>query len=204
MSILNVLISRERLLVAVDTLAEDARTGAVSAGAKLLLFPQHNMIMATRGSAQFFLRIYHELLQRSFSADFNIERAIAEALPLLERLWPDYELAAQRAGIARAAMNTELVLGGWSAAQGRMVATAYAKSADSGRATSQPLIGGLASPGEPLRGLADSFDPTAVLAAGRLQAAYLNKSAGRTVAGGRLLAALLRSGEALVADLGPV
>lgn len=55
MSILNVLLRPDQLLVAVDTLAEDALTGAPSAGAKLLLIPQHNLVLATRGSAQFFL-----------------------------------------------------------------------------------------------------------------------------------------------------
>ncbi|HFK2904899.1 TPA: hypothetical protein ACGY7R_000102 [Stenotrophomonas maltophilia] len=53
MSILNVLISRDQLVVAVDPLAEDALTGAHSAGAKMLLIPQHNMLLATRGAAQF-------------------------------------------------------------------------------------------------------------------------------------------------------
>ncbi|HGM6931408.1 hypothetical protein [Stenotrophomonas maltophilia] len=43
MSILNVLISLDQLVVAVDTLAEDALTGAHSAGAKVLLIPQHNV-----------------------------------------------------------------------------------------------------------------------------------------------------------------
>lgn len=54
MSILNVLLSPSQLLVAVDTLAEDARTGAHSSGAKMLLIPQHNLVMAARGSTQFF------------------------------------------------------------------------------------------------------------------------------------------------------
>lgn len=57
MSILNVLLNNDRLLVAVDTLAEDAHTGRHSAGAKLLLIPQHNLVLASRGSAQFFLKI---------------------------------------------------------------------------------------------------------------------------------------------------
>ncbi|KAG1257483.1 hypothetical protein G6F66_014693 [Rhizopus arrhizus] len=43
MSILNVLLTRDHLVVAADTLAEDALTGAYSAGAKLLLIPQHNV-----------------------------------------------------------------------------------------------------------------------------------------------------------------
>nr|WP_312383013.1 hypothetical protein [Stenotrophomonas geniculata] len=58
MSILNHLLTRDHLVVSVDTLAEDALTGAHSAGAKLLLIPQHNLVFATRGSTQFFLRIY--------------------------------------------------------------------------------------------------------------------------------------------------
>ncbi|MBA0271676.1 hypothetical protein D7U77_03340 [Stenotrophomonas maltophilia] len=55
MSILNVLLTRDHLVVAADTLAEDALTGAYSAGAKLLLIPQHNVVLAARGSTQFFL-----------------------------------------------------------------------------------------------------------------------------------------------------
>lgn len=74
MSILNLLLTREHLVVAVDTLAEDAFTGAHSAGAKLLLIPQHNLVFATRGSTQFFLRIYELALQASYRADFTMER----------------------------------------------------------------------------------------------------------------------------------
>lgn len=70
MSILNVLL-RPQLLVAVDTLAEDARTGAHSSGAKMLLIPQYNGVLAARGSTQFFLRIYELALQASFRADFE-------------------------------------------------------------------------------------------------------------------------------------
>lgn len=56
----------DRLLVAVDTLAEDAQTGCHSVDAKILLIPQHNVVMACRGSAQFFLKIYDLTLQASF------------------------------------------------------------------------------------------------------------------------------------------
>lgn len=50
MSILNVLVSHDQLVITVDTLAEDALTGVHSAGAKMLLIPQHNLLLATRGS----------------------------------------------------------------------------------------------------------------------------------------------------------
>ncbi|QHB70630.1 hypothetical protein [Stenotrophomonas sp. 364] len=43
MSILNVLLRADQLLVAVDTWAEDAPTQKPSVGAKLLLIPQHNL-----------------------------------------------------------------------------------------------------------------------------------------------------------------
>jgi len=66
MSILNVLLRADQLLIAVDTWAEDAMTRTPSSGAKLLLIPQHNLVLASRGSAQFFLKIYELCLQASF------------------------------------------------------------------------------------------------------------------------------------------
>lgn len=204
MSILNVLLRPDQLLVAVDTLAEDALTGAPSAGAKLLLIPQHNLILATRGSAQFFLRIYELALQASFRADFTMEQLGRELGLVIDQLWPAYEKAALEAGMARAVIGTELVLGGWSPQAGRMVATAYAKSVSGEPARVQQLAGGLASPGDPLKGRSDSFDPKDVLVAGRLQATWLNGQAGRSVAGGRLLAVVLRQGQAVVQDLGAI
>lgn len=68
----------------------------------------------------------------------------------------------------------------------------------------QPLEGGVASPGEPLPGRPDSFELEAVLEAGRLQADYLNESVGRTVAGGRLLVADLRNGQAIITDVAAI
>lgn len=94
MSILNVLLRPDQILVAVDTLAEDARTGVHSSGAKVLLIPQHNLVLAARGSTQFFLRIYELALQASFRADFTIEQLSAELGLVVDRLWPDYEKAA--------------------------------------------------------------------------------------------------------------
>ncbi len=204
MSILNVLLSPDQLLVAVDTLAEDSRTGAKSAGAKLLLIPQHNLVLASRGSAQFFLRIYELALQASFRADFTMEQLGRELGLVVDQLWPAYEKAAVEAGIERSAIGTELVLGGWSPQASRMVATAYAKSVSQEPTRVQPLEGGLASPGEPLRGRPDSFAPEDLLAAGRIQAAWLNRSSGRQVAGGRLLTARLRPSSAVISDLGAV
>lgn len=202
MSILNVLLRPDQLLIAVDTWAEDALTQKPSAGAKLLLIPQHNLVLASRGSAQFFLKIYELCLQASFRADFTMEQLMAELGLVMDHLWPDYLQAAAGAGIARDILHSELVLGGWSPKNGRMMATAYAKDAGGGPARVQPLVGGVASPGEPLRGRSDSFELGAVLEAGRLQAAYLNESMGRTVAGGRLIAAVLVKGQATISEVG--
>lgn len=66
----------------------------------------------------------------------------------------------------------------------------------------QPLEGGLALPGEPLRGRPGSFELDAVLEAGRLQAAYLNKSVGRTIAGGRMLVAVLVEAQVTISEIG--
>jgi len=202
MSILNVILSPDKLLVAVDTLAVDAMTAEHSSAAKLLLIPQYNLVMATRGSAQFFLRLYELSLQASFRADFSMEQLMAELGLVIEQLWPNYEAAADRAGIPRDQLHTEIVLGGWSPKNGRMMATAYGKSANGEPVTVQPLDGGLASPGDPLRRRPTSFEMAAVLEAGRLQAEYLNQAAGRLVAGGRLLAALIQRERTQLQDLG--
>jgi len=204
LSILNVLLRPDQLLVAVDTLAEDALTGAPSAGAKLLLIPQHNLVLATRGSAQFFLRIYELTLQASFRADFTMEQLGRELGLVVDQLWPAYEKAALEAGVARSVIGTELVFGGWSPQAGRMVATAYAKSVSGELTRVQPLAGGLASPGEPLRGRPDSFELEAVLDAGRIQASWLNNISGRQVAGGRLLCLSLSRLRANLTDLGAI
>ncbi len=151
MSILNVLLRPDQLLIAVDTLAEDALTGAPSAGAKLLLIPQHNLVLATRGSAQFFLRIYELALPASFRADFTMEQLGRELGLVIDQLWPAYEKAALEAGVARSAIGTELVFGGWSPHAPRMGATAYAKSVSGELTRVQPPGGGLASPGAPPR-----------------------------------------------------
>lgn len=202
MSILNVLLRPDQLLVAVDTWAEDALTGAPSSGAKLLLIPQHNLLLAARGSTQFFLRMYELSLQASFRADFTMEQLMRELGLVIDKLWPVYERAAIDAGLPRSALGTELVLGGWSSKSGRMVATAYAKHDSAASAIVQPLDGGLASPGEPLEGRLDSFELVDVLQAGRLQAEWLNQAVGRQVAGGRLLVASLGERQAVVQDLG--
>lgn len=204
MSILNVLLSPDHLVVAVDTLAEDAHTGAHSAGAKLLLIPQHNLVLATRGSAQFFLRIYELALQASFRADFTMEQLSTELSLVIDQLWPNYEKAVAEAGLPREQLGTELVLGGWSPKSGRMMATAYAKS-DSQRLTVvQPIMGQLASPGEPLREATPSMVQVDLMAHARLQAGYLNERMGRQVAGGRLLVGFLQKSQAVLKDLGTI
>ncbi|HEL4265732.1 TPA: hypothetical protein ACG4OH_000180 [Stenotrophomonas maltophilia] len=204
MSILNVLLTRDHLVVAVDTLAEDARTGAHSAGAKLLLIPQHNLALATRGSTQFFLRIYELTLQASFRADFTMEQLSAELGLVVDQLWPNYQKAAAEAGLPLEQLGTELVLGGWSPKNGRMMATAYAKSDSQCPTRVQPIGGQLASPGEPLQAVTPSMSQTDLMAHARLQASYLNGQMGRQVAGGRLLAGFLQNGQAVVKDLGAI
>lgn len=64
-----------------------------------------------------------------------------------------------------------------------MMATAYAKNYSRHPAVVQPISGQLASPGEPLREVAPSIGQADLLAAGRLQANYLNLQVGRKVAG---------------------
>lgn len=101
-------------------------------------------------------------------------------------------------------VGAELILGGWSPKNSRMMATAYAKG-DSQRLTVvQPIVGQLASPGEPLRAVAPSMVQVDLIAHARLQAGYLNEQMGRQVAGGQLLVGFLQKGQAVVKDLGGI
>ncbi|MNV19122.1 hypothetical protein D3C71_1099730 [compost metagenome] len=204
MSILNVLMTPERAFVAVDTLAQDAVSGEVSEGAKLLLIPQHNVVVAGRGSGQFFLRIYQLCLEASFRNAFSIEQIMREVGPVMDQLWPNYVQAARDAKLDLDQLQAEIVIVGWSKAQGRIVGSAYAKSVVEQPTRVAELVGGIAAPGQPLRDLPDSFHPDAILAAGRRQAEYVNAEEGRHVAGGRIIAAFLQRGEAIVRDLGAV
>ncbi|MFX1725327.1 hypothetical protein [Stenotrophomonas sp. AS1] len=204
MSILNVLMTPEQAVVAVDTLAQDVLSGELSEGAKLLLIPQHNIVVAGRGSGQFFLRIYQLCLEASFRKAFSIEQIMREVGPVMDQLWPNYVQAALDAGLGLDQLNSEIVVVGWSKTQNQIVGTAYAKSDVESPARVASLVGGIASPGEPLRGAPDSFEPEAILSAGRRQAEYLNDQDGRLVAGGRLIAAFLQRGEAVVKDLGTI
>lgn len=187
-----------------DTWAENAHSGQASAGAKLLLIPQHQLLLATRGSAQFFLRIYQLCLEASFRADFTMEQLSAELGLVIDQLWPNYMKAVAEAGLPAEHCTTELVLGGWSPKNGRMMATAYAKHDLTVPAVVQPIGGQLASPGDPLRERPPSMATQDLLVAAQLQARYLNASMGRTVAGGRLLLGFLKPGQAVVKDLGPI
>lgn len=109
---------------------------------------------------------------------------MAELGLVIEQLWPNYVAAADQAGIPRDQLHTEIVLGGWSPKNVRMMVTAYAKSANGDPVVVQPLDGGLASPGDPLRGETAAFHKAAVLNAGRLQASFLNKREGEPSLGG--------------------
>ncbi|WP_256775411.1 MULTISPECIES: hypothetical protein [unclassified Stenotrophomonas] len=204
MSILNVLMTPERAVVAVDTLAQDAVTGEMSEGAKLLLIPQHNIVVAARGSGQFFLRVYQLCLEASFRKAFSIEQIMGEVGPVMDQMWPNYVQAIRDANMDLGQLQSEIVVVGWSKAQSRIVGAAYAKSVVEQPTRVAPLIGGIAAPGQPLRDVPDSFHPHAILAAGRRQAEYVNAEEGRHVAGGRLIAAFLERGEATVRDLGDI
>ena len=198
MSILNVLLSPDRLLVAVDTLIVDSATGMYSTGANVLLIPQHNAVLATRGSLDFFLDVYDLCLQASVRNNFSISWLASEVGPIMDNLWPKHAKAAEKAGHQQSQVRTKIVLGGWSRTERRMVATAYAKHASTTPTLVHPLIESLSSPKEPLRGKAHSFDPPAVLGSSVLQARYLNSKHGRQVAGGSILVAQLRERESRI------
>lgn len=106
---------------------------------------------------------------------------------MVDQLWPNFEKAVSEAGLPIEQLGTELVLGGWSLKNGRMMATAYAKSDSRRPCVVQPIGGQMASPGEPLQAATPSMAQVDLLAHARLQVSYLNGQLGRKVAGGRAL-----------------
>ena len=77
-----------------------------------MLIPQHNLVLASRGSAQCFLKIYELCLKASFRADFTMEQLMAELGLVMDHLWPYYLQAAVEAGMTRDILHSELVAGG--------------------------------------------------------------------------------------------
>ena len=73
MNILNVILRPDKLLGVIDALARDAATGKFSTGAKLLLIPQQNPVLAMPGSAQFFSMINGLSLQANLRMSFTME-----------------------------------------------------------------------------------------------------------------------------------
>lgn len=179
-----------------------ASTQKHSVGAKLLLVPEHNLVLASRGSAQSFMRIYGAVPSGKLSRRLHYGAVDGRARP---SHGPSLaELCSGRCGTRVGARQPA-----WRACSGRLVTEEQSddgdglcKHDDGGAARVQPREGGLASPGEPLRRHLDSFALAAVLEAGRLQAAYLNGSVGRTVAGGRLLVGVLQKRQASVTNVG--
>jgi hypothetical protein len=80
-------------------------------------------------------------------------------------------------------LSAKLTLWGWSPKSGRMMATTYAKNDNRRPNVVEPISGQLASPGQPLRGTELGMAQADLIAAGQLQACYLNEQMGRKVAG---------------------
>lgn len=198
MSILNVLLSPDRLLIAADTLTEDSANGLHSMGSNLLLIPHHNAALATRGPVDLFLDVYDLCLQKSYRSHFSISSLAREIGPMMDDLWPKHAKTADKVGRQVNQMRTKIVLGGWSRSERRMVATAYSKQSTATPTLVQPLIDSFASPRAPLRGSEQSFDPASVFGASVLQARYVNMKHGRQVAGGSILVAQLRERESRI------
>ncbi|EZP47877.1 hypothetical protein BW38_00258 [Stenotrophomonas sp. RIT309] len=103
-----------------------------------------------------------------------MEQLSTELGLVVDQLWPNYEKAAAEAGLPIEQLGAELVLGGWSPKNGRMMATGYAKSDSQRTCVVQPIWGQLAPLGEPLQFVTPSMAQTDLLAHARLQSSYLN------------------------------
>jgi len=191
MSVINVVVQKDKGVVAVDTFSSDPGVDGERCGmSRVLLLPHGQMLLACRSHEDFFFTIYCELLKVSNAPRFDIDSAEGIVPHLLDVHWRTYTQCGDADADASSVVSKQfdLVAVGWSEKSGSVIARVFSKvSGAPARATKAE--GSMASPGHPLQKWKDSTDEEEMLRAARVQVHYRNLMAGGTVAGGDLLLA---------------
>lgn len=191
MSVINVVVQKDKGVVAVDTFASEPGTVGDRRGmSRVLLLPHGQMLLACRSHEDFFFTVYCELLKVSSAPRFDIDGVEGIVPRLLDVHWRAYTQSADSEADASstAGQQFDLVAMGWSEKSASVVARVFSKvSGAPARATKAE--GSMASPGHPLQKWKGSTDEDEMLRAARVQVHYRNLMAGATVAGGELLLA---------------
>lgn len=193
MSVINVVVRKDKGVIAVDTFSDKPGNDAERHGmSRVLLLPHGQMLLACRSHEDFFFAVYCELLKVSNVPRFDIDSAEGLVPRLLDVHWRSHM---QSGGVSEDASPTsaqqfDLIAMGWSEKSGSVVARVFSKANDAPARASR-AEGSMASPGHPLQKWKGSTEEVEMLRAARVQVHYRNLMAGATVAGGDLLLATI-------------
>lgn len=191
MSVINVVVQKDKGVVAVDTFSSVPGAGGELRGmSRVLLLPHGQMLLACRSHQDFFFTIYCELLKVSNAPRFDIDSAEGIVPRLLDVHWRTYTQCSEANADASpaATQQFDLVAMGWSEKSGSVIARVFSK-VNGAPTRSTKAEGSMASPGHPLQKWKGSTDEDEMVRAARVQVHYRNLMAGATVAGGDLLLA---------------
>lgn len=189
MSLMNILIRRDRAHVLVDSATCNMVEQRDFEASKLLLFPLENVILCSRGELTFTRWLYFQLLNVMSALDYDqiSERLKAVAGELLPK-YLEYYLAAGME--PEHLQQQEICLVGWSAKAGAPQGVRLIRT---GAAFTVETMGGHISPALPagLPDQAGSTDEQWLCEIARHQIAHVKATASGTPIGGTLLLATL-------------
>lgn len=137
MSLLNVWVSRDRALVAVDTLCVDSY-GSFFHGSKFHYLPHSGLVVAVRGIAQFgrvAFNICDELRASYDGANERVGTILEYATNVLREELKDKPEVWERLNFGQ----QEVVLAGWSEQRNGFHATSYKRLEDGGEFVTTPI-----------------------------------------------------------------
>jgi hypothetical protein len=188
MSLINVSLTKARLLVAVDTQGVDLASGRFLSLSKLFHLPHANVVMASRGTAGFAIGLFSLL---ALQPDADLDRMVC-LMPSLIQATHASLLPNLPAGTSPAVLgNQEVVLAGWSGKADCMVAYYFKRDG----ARQEMTIDDIEEPGYVVpwdNAWGDAppgNDRPSLAAIARLQVANIKRESPGTAVGGTLLIA---------------
>lgn len=120
MSLLNVWVSAERALVAVDSAVKIPSTNSYLEASKLVSLPHANLVMAVMGEVAFLGYVFYEIHHALSTIDYDV---LADTLQLeIDSFYKQFRWQAKYAGAPLDAFRgCEIVIVGWSSRQRRIL-----------------------------------------------------------------------------------
>lgn len=205
MSILNVAVHPERVLLAVDTHADIVGVAGSTRveASKLLYLPVPQVLLAARGDTAFMGAVFGNIHRAGTLVDFD---ALIDTMQVgLDTIAVEYLAHVERAAGRSVAFECEIVVCGWSASACAMQGWAFERwPGDAGFGRSAipthrlgPNAGWATAPPPP-------DDVGLMRALARNQVAFMAQHHPEAAIGGRLITAELQRGQVAIVDQGPI